>query len=150
MEAVAVSALHDQKINVAVLFRERHHRVPQDRFAEPPDVAGETDRLGLSVAARLNHTDGRTQNVSGIVKGTGHSFANGDGVAVGVAVEKSQGGLGVRHGVERGHRFQAVNPDHFVDVLDIELVPVFFEKFADLAATAARMSFAGAGVLYLG
>ena len=150
MPAVAVGALHDQQVDVALLLGEDEGGVVEDRFAEAADVPRECHPDGAPVLARGDHADGRPQDVPGVVEGAGHPVADGDRVAVGVAVEIGERLPGVGHRVEGCDGLEAQLGDQVVDGAHVELVAALLEELLDLSQVRSVVVAARAGEALLG
>ena len=67
MQAVPVGALHDQQIDLPILFIKIQGRILYDRFIESAHIARKADGKITAVIADPYQGEGLAQNVTGII-----------------------------------------------------------------------------------
>ena len=132
VQAIAVRALHDQQIDIAVLLGKLQRRVLDDRFAESADIAGEHDGAPLSAGPALEDDDSRAENMAGIIECAGQIPADDDRMTIRYTLEILQRLLGGLNRVERLDDLEVVGAQDFFDQRDVEILILHLEGQADL------------------
>ena len=126
MQAVTVSAFHDQQINGAVFIGKLQGRIVDNGFVKTAEITRIADLIPASVFPDADHGDGRTQDMPRIIQGTGHVPADVHRLAIGIPVKVRQCLLGIINGIQGLHRLQAVLVKQIVNRFKVKVVTIFF------------------------
>ena len=102
-----------------VFFAKVQRRILDDRLVKTPDITGVTYPKITAILPGMDQGEGRSEDMTGIIKSARQVPADGDGMPVRIAVKQLKRLIGIGDRIQRLDFLQLMGFNQLVDGIDV-------------------------------